>query len=862
MPDSDDGRGAPRRGRRLTTREVALLGLMAALWAVVEMSVGGMIKAWRVPFGGSLLSTCGVVVLLTARASVPRRGSSLIVGVVTAGIRFASAFSGAPFAAIGILVEAAVIEAVLWSSPRPNQARRMLAGGLAVLWALFHPFVVQGYLAGLGPRKVYGFTIALIAGKNDPGSLQSVLVLLFLGLVHVALGVSAVVFVDRILLAPIARAARPADPTPSRAKSAPPSGGGGSAIRALAVAGLALGLCAGAARAQATDGAGGSRAPSAPVRSVYALPEYTVVGTRLYGPYAVLQVNPSDLEQAGATDLSEALELVPGLVIRSDSRGEARLSTRGLAEREIVVLVDGVPIADPYTGSVNLAAVLAGGVGAVRVTKGPVASVYGANAMGGIVEVSAPSWDGTGISYLLSGGTDGRYSGHVAGSGSVRGVRLSGGAAARATADFSLPASFPADKWEEGGTREYSAREDAFAWARASFDPTPRTTATLSFQVSDGRRDVPASTSADRPRFWSFPFWRETRTVGSLRWRPGDLSLDGNLFFSTNDNELASYADYDRTQRRWQSSVSNRGLGGYVLAEYKGVPGQTLAAGLNVRHDGAAIQSDVGADWQDYGAATASLFAQDILALGQADRLAIALNTDVMSGNDLFLARLNPQAAWTHGLGDGLSIRVLGAAKTRFPTLKEWFSPEIGNPDLKPEQCVSVEVELSKRTAAGSALSLVAYEQHVKDMIVTAGWGDPARNIGSARSRGAELAVRQRVTERFDVNVGFAMTSARDMESDSFVPLVPRTTCSLTALYEQGAARFVTTATRVGSRSGLGGESLDPYYLMEVRGFYDTSWGTLFAGVENVFDVLYEDEEGFPQPGRGFEIGIMREFHE
>ncbi|MFH1864579.1 MAG: hypothetical protein ABIK85_01725, partial [Candidatus Eisenbacteria bacterium] len=179
--DGDAGRGAPagtQRQVRFTSREIALLGLMAALWGVIEITVGGMIKTWHVPFGGSLLSTFGVVILLTARGSVPRRWSSILIGVVAAGVRLASGFGGAVFAAIGIVAEALIVELVLSLWPSSRLRARLLAGILAVMWALVHPFVVQGYMAGLGPAKVYSFTIGLIAGQESLGSGQALLVFL------------------------------------------------------------------------------------------------------------------------------------------------------------------------------------------------------------------------------------------------------------------------------------------------------------------------------------------------------------------------------------------------------------------------------------------------------------------------------------------------------------------------------------------------------------------------------------------------------------------------------------------------------------------------------------------------------------
>ncbi|MBD3347974.1 MAG: TonB-dependent receptor plug domain-containing protein [Candidatus Eisenbacteria bacterium] len=837
------------------SREIALLGLMAALWGVIEITVGGMIKGWHIPFGGSILSAFGVVILLTARASVPRRWSSLLVGVAAGGIRFLSGFGGAAFAAIGIVTEAAIIELVLSLAP-PRKQSRLLAGALAVLWALVHPFVVQGYLAGYGPERVFRFTIGFMTGQQSPASLQAILAIAFLALVHLLAGVSAVLFVDRILLAPSTRErGRRSEAAGHNPASRIPPGGA-----ALVVVALILTLSPLPCDAQKTDPnsttADGGTGPT------YVLPELTVYGTRLFGPYSVFQLTSSEIDEAGAEDLSQALELVPGVAVRTDSRGEARLSTRGLAEREMVILVDGVPISDPYTGTVSSSMVLAGALGRVRVTKGPAASVYGANALGGIVEVATVAGDRTGLSYRLSAGDGGRYMGYLTGAGRVSGVRLAGGVAANGRSQYRLPSSFVADKWEDGGARDYSGREHVLAWCRAAWDMGARTDAALSVQVADGSWDVPASTSSDRPRFWRFPYWREVRTVGSIGFRPTDqLLIESKLYYGTNDNQLAAYSDFERTDRRWLSTVSNRALGGYVYSEYRGVAGHRLSGGLNVRGDLARLQSDVGMEWNRYEATTSSIYAQDVLAMTDSDKLAVALNTDMMFGEGRSLARLNPQAAWTHRLRSGRAVRLLAGMKTRFPTLKEWFGPEIGNAALKPERSVSVEVELSQRTPEGSRLSILGFKQSVEDMIVTSGWGSPAENLGSVSTWGAEVGVLHRLGRDLEVALTVAMTSARDAETNEFVPLIPRTMATLETTYERGPGTLMARVRRVGSRRGEGGGTLDPHYVVDLRGSFSTAWGDLFAGVDNAFDELYEDEDGFPQPGRSLEVGIARDLY-
>ena len=574
----------------------------------------------------------------------------------------------------------------------------------------------------------------------------------------------------------------------------------------------------------------------------------------------MFELDSANVHESGADNLGDALGLVPGMVVRTNSRGEAKLSTRGLAEREMVVLVDGVPISDPYNGSVNAGMILSGAIGKVSVTKGPVASVYGANALGGVVEVTTAGSRRTGLSYLLSAGSDGQYSGFVSGGGGLGPVHLTGGVAANGGSGFGLPGSYAVEKWEDGGRRDYSSREDIFVWGRGSWKLSSTAEASISMQVADGRRDVPASTSADRPRFWSFPYWRETRTIGSVNWRPSDaMVVESKVFYGTNENQLASYADFERTERRWLSTVSNEVYGGYVYTELDAIPGQRLSGGLNVKRDIASRQSDVGDEWRDYEATTMSLFAQDVVALGNDNLVAFAVNVDAMTGEDVSLIRVNPQASWSRRLPADLTLRVLGGMKTRFPTLKEWFSPEIGNPDLTPEMSTSVEAEIVKRTSSGSRLSLLAFEQWVKDMIVSAGGGDPCRNVGSVTSWGAELGARHNLSSDLDLSLSVAMTSARDDDTGEDVDLVPKTMIVGSTTYTRGPVACLARVTRVGSRSVSDGEGLPPYVLLDLRGVFETAWGDFFLGAENVLDVLYEDEEGFPQSGRRFEFGVMRE---
>ncbi|MFU8773240.1 MAG: hypothetical protein ACNA8H_12575, partial [Anaerolineales bacterium] len=67
---------------KLSTRELATLAVFGALWGLVEISLGSVLKTLNVPLSGVVLAAIGLTIALTGRAFVPRRGSTLFIGVL------------------------------------------------------------------------------------------------------------------------------------------------------------------------------------------------------------------------------------------------------------------------------------------------------------------------------------------------------------------------------------------------------------------------------------------------------------------------------------------------------------------------------------------------------------------------------------------------------------------------------------------------------------------------------------------------------------------------------------------------------------------------------------------------------------
>jgi Outer membrane cobalamin receptor protein len=103
-------------------------------------------------------------------------------------------------------------------------------------------------------------------------------------------------------------------------------------------------------------------------------------------------IEESILAQTIARDsaliVSEALDNMSG--INQDvqgGRGEGTLYIRGFDAKRIGVFIDGIPIYVPYDGNFDYARFLTADVAQIDVSKGFSSVVYGANTMGGVVNI-------------------------------------------------------------------------------------------------------------------------------------------------------------------------------------------------------------------------------------------------------------------------------------------------------------------------------------------------------------------------------------------------------------------------------------------------------------------------------------------
>ena len=182
---------------------------------------------------------------------------------------------------------------------------------------------------------------------------------------------ACVAWVAALGLVPCAATGQPADP----------SGSTGSAATSEAVSPQQPGSVS-------SDSA--ESAEATPARSSAPPPlEVVIVGPkRPPGGTTVRIIRRTDMDRLGASTVVEAVEQLPSASASFGSRGERILSLRGFDQRQVMVMVDGVPVSMPYDGQLDLHKLPLGLVDHITVVQGAGSVLHGPNGLGGALNIA------------------------------------------------------------------------------------------------------------------------------------------------------------------------------------------------------------------------------------------------------------------------------------------------------------------------------------------------------------------------------------------------------------------------------------------------------------------------------------------
>jgi vitamin B12 transporter len=107
-------------------------------------------------------------------------------------------------------------------------------------------------------------------------------------------------------------------------------------------------------------------------------------------------IGPEEIEQAGQTSLVELLQRQKGVTISSygTAGSNASVFLRGTTNNQTLVLIDGVRVDDAFNGGANWSVIPLTIIDHIEIVFGPQSSLYGSDAIGGVIQIFTKQGDG------------------------------------------------------------------------------------------------------------------------------------------------------------------------------------------------------------------------------------------------------------------------------------------------------------------------------------------------------------------------------------------------------------------------------------------------------------------------------------
>lgn len=608
-------------------------------------------------------------------------------------------------------------------------------------------------------------------------------------------------------------------------------------------------------------------------------------------------------------DVGTALNLVPGLALSAvGPRNETGVYVRGFDLRQVPVYLDGVPVYVPYDGYVDLARFTTFDLAEMNVAKGFSSVLYGANALGGAINLVSrrpvrPLEAEARLGWMTGGYVASVNAGGIYAT-PLGDFYLQSGASLLNRQFSVLPQNFTATRYEDGGQRENSFRRDWKLSLKIGFTPANALLGdeyAVSVQLQRGTKGNPTYLGSDaniQARFWQWPYWNKESAYWLSQTTLGDRTnawgyVKTRIYYDRFTNLLRSFDDATfTTQARpfaFDSYYDDDTFGGTVELGTTLIERNTLKIAAHYKYD-THRENNAGEPVRTFRDGTFSVGVEDVWTVMDALSVVAGVNFNARTSfqaqgfraprdvYDFPLASntsLDPQlAALYRWDGVGL-LHASIARKSRFPTIKDRYSFRLGqalaNPDLQQENALHYELGWSGAVTDWLRGKLNLLSSDITNVIqrVDNVTRDPQtnrplfqlQNVGNARHLGVETAWELSLANTFSANVQYTYLNRRnvttpeirliDTPEHRFLTTLQYTfveTITIGGSIEYNSARFSTV------QGSVAGE----FTLVNVR----ASWNTpvqglvLDAGVNNLLDRLYYLVEGFPEEGRNFFINL------
>ncbi|MGS3148958.1 TonB-dependent receptor domain-containing protein [Aeromonas caviae] len=561
----------------------------------------------------------------------------------------------------------------------------------------------------------------------------------------------------------------------------------------------------------------------------------------------VMVIERAEIEARQVQSLPDLLKTLPGVQITTlGGRGHvSSLFIRGTNSNHSLVLMNGRPVAAMVAGTPDLSQIPLDNIERIEYIRGPRAAVYGANAIGGVINLISKTSAKNGSETHLKGGVGS----HGYGQGQVRTVQALG-----EQTDMNLLVGYERTDGFDVVAGAQQPDRDGFDSLNGQFGLNhafnDAWSADFNAQGYDNQTEMDDPyMSSDQSRVQAFQY------DGGLKYQSGALS--SRLEASYGENKLKSW---------WESNGESSaepihtGLTRFSwINNWSGVEGLSLTGGADWQQE--QMKSDSRSYGQSFNApdrdntglfAVASYRWQALLG-------ELSGRTD---DNDQYGRNNTWSAAAGLDINENHNIRLSYGTAFKAPTFLDLYYPGYENPDLKPEESKNLELDFSGRYTAWD-WSVNLYRNEIENLIsCQSAFSTCKPGNTDAEIRGVEVALGLE-TGPLHHDLSFDYTKTEDKnEGDQQLLRRAKQKASWLTQAQLGPVDLSTELLYVGKRDDKNFSSfpaervvLSSYTLVNLGASYEVlPQLTLGGRIDNLFDRDYVPAYGYASPGTEFKL--------
>jgi len=622
---------------------------------------------------------------------------------------------------------------------------------------------------------------------------------------------------------------------------------------------------------------------------VYHLNEIVILGERISSPLSITidQIQKSTINTLDIKNASQALINTSGIYFSRNFRNQETFRLRGFEQRQISVFLDGIPISVPFDGIIDLSQLIGDDIESIRIAKCTGSILYGANTLGGTVNIlSGTPNSSNSVKFRLEGSDQTRIFGDVQYENQFKNLSYLTSLTYDKATDFKLPANIDAIQNQEDHRRDNSSYEKKSAKLKVWYHINNTNHIGLNLHYIDNRFHVPPQLNTQRAHYWRFPEWKKyVVSLNSQHLISQKFLLRTVWFYDIYRNVLESFDDatYSTQNEKYAftSIYNDYSLGIFMYPEFRVFSFGITKGLISLKKDTHREKSSENEPYKKYSFATVVFGLEQYIKFHRLMQASFGINIDYLKPLHAYnlnlrnpLSVLNGHLLFEYKIFTPNNIFLMFGKKSRFPTLKELYSERLGrnipNTDLDVEHSLNAEIGI-KSDYQNLSFKASLFYNSLENLITNVQLGDniqQLQNIAKAILKGMELNMQVSLQNSiFDLNYTFLEAKNRSTNRDTD-HLEYRPKHRINGIYHYNFTHRLyfqcegnyTRDQYYQHPETTKWEKLNDFLLINLKVNYifsDKLSG--YFRTNNLFDKLYFSEFGIPMPGREFILGFRLE---